>query len=109
MKKPIKVTHAPHWDYNSCIKYIESKYKIRTGDYNNKWLHRNDKIRDKTPYRNFWHWVLDQHYDIHRGCFIDFTVKEHLEDEKTEQWVKEILTMLHKEFEEDEMRFWIEW
>jgi hypothetical protein len=109
MKKPVKVTHAPHWDYSSCIKYIEDKYKIKTRDYAGKFLQKSDREVDETPYLDFWHWVISEYDWIKNECYISFEVKKHLEDEKTEQWVKEILTMLYKEFEEDEMRFWIEW
>ena len=106
LKKPKQVVSAPYWDYHQVIKYLEKKYKIRVRDYAGKWLIEwpNDH-----PYLDFWHWMIDNYDWIHNGCYIFLTVKNHLEDPATPVWVKEILQRIHDEFQEDDMRCWIEW
>ena len=97
MEKPIaKTIQITYYDYNKVIDYIEEKYSIRVRDYAG---YLKD-LPNERPYLDFWHWIVDN-YEIHDGCYVTFTWQEHYDDEDTPEWVKEILSLILKEFPED--------
>lgn len=100
MGKPTKQVKKPYWDYHDVISYIEKKYNIQVRNYE----------KEDGVYKDFWHWYLDGS-SIHNGCYSNFDLYSFLYDKTgyTPDWVKEILQLIYKEFDEEEMYFWIEW
>jgi hypothetical protein len=60
------------------------------------------------PCLDFWHWICD-HYDISNGTYFTLCVKDAIEDNEEEQFVRDICKLIYDEFQEDVMTFWIEW
>lgn len=108
LKKPKKVSHEPTWDYHQVIHYVEEKHGFNARDYAGKFGKKD--FDANVPYLDFWHWLLDHDFvDMYNGSYQYLLVKEHLEDEETPPWVKEILQKIYDEFQEDDMEFWVAW
>ena len=102
MEKPIsKQQFKKAYDYNEVIHYIEDKYEIKTRDYQK--YYKGDMSGDDCPkpcgepYLDFWHWFIEGR-DVHDGSTISMNILDELEQDNP-KWVKEILTLIQKEFE----------
>lgn len=112
-KRPLPITINEYNDpklreeYNQRqTQYIEM-YQLQRRNFE-EWRKSNDI--PEPEYLDFWHWFLDIHDSlIHNGCFVNFGVRDGIESEDTPDWVREILKFIYNEFQEDEMRVWIEW
>ena len=96
MDKPQRLIFDPTYDWHHIQQYIEQKYNIKLRGY---------KKEQDDVYRDFWHFIIDR-CDIRRGCF--FSLPEDMD--ATEDWQKEILTMILTEFPElATERIWVDW
>ena len=126
MKKPGKVTTS-YYKYNELIKYIETKYKLKTRDYygcfspSREWEGPTDK-EGNPPYADFWHWFIDCNGgNINNGCFAyipsDLPWGEIRDDPTcyeqghTPKFVMEIIELLKQEFGAEILteKLWVEW
>jgi hypothetical protein len=100
MNKPVKKSIAAY-DYSDVIGYIEEKYNITTRKYR--------------VGHEFWHWLSDKCFDgnIRGSSYRKLNIKEIIDDwnyenaEENPDWALDILKLIHKEFPEDEIEFWI--
>ena len=143
MKKPELKYHVEKmFSYSDVIGYIENKYNIATRDvldhlnhYRNWCNKHNIPDKDATgkgrgssiiffqrykdaddgekispEYRDFWHWFVDNNEKCINGCVMYFYFNDR---KKAPDWVKEILDMIKKEFEEyiedDVLPVWVDW
>lgn len=105
-----------YWDYIEVISYIEKKYKIKTEGYIPKCGFTEEQLNNapgKTPYLNFWHWVIDGK-NIHNGSSFDLIILDEDDDldedeEYRPRWVREILRMIYDEFSEAKMSMLVAW
>lgn len=110
--KPTKHINEPYYDYNEIIHYIEKLHNIEVRDCGgmfNKLVNTIVNEKDKGEYFDFWHWVLEQYSYIEDGIEIAFEIKQHMNDEKTPYWVKNVLDLIHKEYPEDTLNLYISW
>lgn len=106
MEKPTKKPQKSVLNWNECVRYLEHKYKIDIRDYKGRF--KGGKHNPDVEYCDFWHWFLD-HNDIHNGCYA-YLGFDWLDDTKTPDWIKEIITLFKNEFfEGDDLEFWVEW
>lgn len=108
MNKPKQKTRK-YYDYHECAEYISKKYfqgrDLR--DFGGKYGKK--KVDEKTPYLDFWHWLLGFGDIHHNGCFIymppAFDIPNYTKEEK---WVAPIVQAFEDEFGE-EAEMWVEW
>lgn len=97
MNKPT-LESKQYYDYHKCKAFIREKYGYDERDYLGKYKRKNGKVlsvNDSVEYLDFWHWVVDN-YEIHNGCFIEFSNEDYDQIEK--DWVKEIYSHYMDEF-----------
>jgi hypothetical protein len=97
-RKPVRREFKPAYEWNAIQAFIEKKYNIALRGY---------KKEEDGVYRDFWHWLVDQCGIQTNGCYI------HLPEDyegTAEEWQKEIMGMLLKEFPELKTeRIWVNW
>jgi len=102
-KRPSKQTKSQYL-YNECCDYLQDKYGYLERDYCGRWaVHPKSteytKPSEKRPYKDFWHWVIEN-YDITKsGETIMFTDDKIPEIE--EGWIRTIYQRYMDEFGED--------
>ena len=106
MEKPESETIS-YYNYHAVIDYIEKKHKINTNDYAGKFKNF-DPNNDTIPYLNFWHWITDIR-SIHNGAIFDLDILYLIEFEHTPKFCKEILELIYKEYNLQEMTFRVDW
>jgi hypothetical protein len=88
MNKPVKKVKAPAWNFDEICWYISKVHEIDS-----------NKFKD---------WFIANH-ENHNGCYSYISIKEDLKSTRISKEVKQFLQLLFDEFNEDEMRVWIEW
>ena len=109
MEKPTPTyAHEATLDYIKCRDFIEDKYQIKTRDYAGKF--GKDGVTDK-PYLDFWHWLIGEYDYICNDSHFTLMPLEHLKDNRTPDWVKEILKLFVAEFPPDNggINFHVRW
>lgn len=106
MKKPKAVPHLMY-DWNDCVEYIETKYKIDIRNYQGK------------PEQDFWIWWITGGDSTSNGCKLamEFDSKRPdlyaYTDEEGNKWPEEIVSLFAKEFGNEDgyldIDFWVEW
>lgn len=99
-------------DYNDSVDWIEEKYGVKVRDFAGKFAKENvnKKDKDRPPYLDFWHWLIDR-YQINNGSILNMRVD--YENKEHPEWVNKILKMFHDEFKTDlvdgELQFEVNW
>lgn len=104
--KPKKKDLGKAFVWREVRDFIQKKYKVDLDDYKGKF---KKNAKPDTKYCNFWHWMVEDS-DIHNGCFT-WLGWDWLDSDETEPWIKEILTMIMKEFapKDDDLKLWVDW
>jgi len=113
MDKPHMLQQPMAYDYHQCRDYLLQERGIDIENFSGCTF----EVGSDNTLQSLWHWIVDTK-EIHNGCYFAISTQDIFDEDAEEpewarapQWVKDILTIFKKEFEEPEdgYYFWVEW